>query len=405
MRRLIPAVEVAALLVVGLLFPSLAPAQAPPSIQFFMSDGSLPDRQLRFTLTTENGSVVDTFFTDTKGRFLVTRSAGLRPENGFTITVESDGLTFGTTVYQHRTHGVSSVYYIAVFLKRLESAPSTPPGTIDLTEIDMRAPKEARDSYDAAMRSLKLGQANEAVNQFRQALKVYPKYFRALNDLGALLMKMNRLDEAAETLERATAIAPRVYYPRLNLAIIRTRQAKYKQAIELLEQLHKENSKLSEVRVALADALMAANRLDEAEPLLRAALSDSKLDLEAEADARYKLGLLLNRKEQFPEAVEQLTAAATVLPNSARTHLQLGGALLQLRRLTEAERELVAAYQLGGRELGGAQFLLGQLYFLSNKYESAMRAFEQYLADVPRAPNLPEVRAVIARIKEALNQK
>src|SRR6185503_15061012 len=58
MRPLIQAVEVAALLVVGLLFPSLVPAQAPPSIQFFMSDGSLPDRQLRFTLTTENGSVV-----------------------------------------------------------------------------------------------------------------------------------------------------------------------------------------------------------------------------------------------------------------------------------------------------------------------------------------------------------
>ena len=119
-------------LFVGLLLPIFAEAQAPPSIQFFMPDGSLPDRQLRFTLTTDNGSVVDTFFTDTKGRFLVTRSAGLRPETGFTITVESDGLTFGTTMYQHRTHGVPTVYYIAVFLKRLESAPSTPPGTIDL---------------------------------------------------------------------------------------------------------------------------------------------------------------------------------------------------------------------------------------------------------------------------------
>jgi Flp pilus assembly protein TadD len=403
-RPVIPAVQIAALLV-GLLLPALAPAQAPPSIQFFMPDGSLPDRQLRFTLTTDNGSVVDTFFTDTKGRFLVTRSAGLRPENGFTITIESDGLTFGTTMYQHRTHGVPTVYYIAVFLRRLESAPSKPPGTIDLAELDMRAPKEARDAYDAAMRSLKSGQADEAVNQFRLALKVYPKYFRALNDLGVLLMKMNKLDEAAETLERASAIAPRMYYPRLNLAIIRTRQSKYKQAIELLEQLHKENSNLNEVRVGLADALMAAGRLDDAEPLLRAALSDSKLDLEAEGDAHYKLGLLLNRKEQFQEAVQHLTIAAKALPNSARTHLQLGGALLQLQRLTEAERELVAAYQLGGREMGGSQFLLGQLYFLSKKYESAMRAFEQYLADVPRAPNIPEVRAFIEKIKGALNQK
>ena len=392
-------------LFVGLLLPIFAEAQAPPSIQFFMPDGSLPDRQLRFTLTTDNGSVVDTFFTDTKGRFLVTRSAGLRPETGFTITVESDGLTFGTTMYQHRTHGVPTVYYIAVFLKRLESAPSTPPGTIDLAELDMRAPKEARDAYDAAMRSLKSGQADEAVGNFREALTVYPKYFRALNDLGVLLMKMNRLEEAAETLERAAAIAPRVYYPRLNLAIIRTRQSKYKQAIQLLEQLHKENATLNEVRVALADALMAAGRLDAAEPHLRAALSDIRLDLEAEGDAHYKLGLLLNRKEQFQEAVKHLTAAAKILPYSARIHLQLGGALLQLERRAEAEQELLASYQLGGREMGAAQFLLGQVYFLSKKYENAMRAFEQYLADVPRAPNIPEVRAVIEKIKGALNPK
>ena len=392
-------------LIAGLLLPILTEAQAPPSIQFFMPDGSLPDRQLRFTLTTENGSVVDTFFTDTKGRFLVTRSQGLRPDNGFTITVESDGLTFGTTVYQHRTHGVSTVYYISVFLKRLESAPSNPPGTIDLAELDMRAPKEARDAYDLATRSLKSGQLDEAVGHFKQALKIYPKYFRALNDLGVLLMKMNRLDEAAETLERSAAIAPRVYYPRLNLAIIRTRQSKYKQAIELLEQLHKENSKLSEVRVALGDALMAVGRLNDAEPHLRAALSDNKLDLEDKGDAHYKLGLLLNRKEKFQEAVEQLTAAAKILPNSARIHLQLGGALLQLERLTDAERELIAAYRLGGREMGGAQFLLGQVYFLSKEYERAMRALEQYLADVPRAPNIADVQAVIAKIKTALNQK
>lgn len=404
MRPVKSALPLSALFAV-LLLSTLAEAQAPPSIQFFMPDGSLPDRQLRFTLTTENGSVVDTFFTDTKGRFLVTRSAGLRPENGFTITVESDGLTFGTTVYQHRTHGVPNVYYISVFLRRLESAPSMPAGTIDLAELDMRAPKEARDAYDAAMRSLKSGQADDAVTQFRQALKVYPKYFRALNDLGVLLMKMNRLDEAAEALERAAAIAPRVYYPRLNLAIIRTRQSRYKQAIELLERLHKENATFDEVRVALADALMAAGRLDDAEPHLRTVLSGRKLDLESEGDAHYKLGLLLNRKEQFQEAVQHLTVAARILPNSARTHLQLGGALLQLGRLTEAERELVTAYQLGGREMGGAQFLLGQVYFLSKKYESAMRAFEQYLVDVPLAPNIPEVRAVIAKIRGALNQK
>jgi Flp pilus assembly protein TadD len=393
----------ASFLCVQLLFlATFSNGQAPPSIQFFMPDGSLPDRELRFSLTSDNGSVVDTFFTDSKGRFLVTRSAGLRPENGFKITIEGDGRTFATTTYYHKTYGVSSVYYIPVFLKRLESASTIPPGVVDLAELDMRAPKGALEAYDAAMRSLKVGQAEEAVSLFKQALAKYPNYFRALNDLGVLLMKMNRLDEAAEMLERAAAIAPRVYYPRLNLAIIKTRQSKYKEAIELLERIYKESPALVEVRIQLADALMAVNRLDEAEAHLRATLTEGRLDKEAEGDARYKLGLLLNRKQNFSEAVKELSAAAHLLPDSPRVHLQLGGALLQVKRMDDAERELLAAYRLGGTEMGAAQFLLGELYFTSKKYELAMRAFEQYLADVPKAPNREQVQGVIEKIKVSL---
>jgi hypothetical protein len=34
-----------------------------------------------------------------------------------------------------------------------------------------------------------------------------------------------------------------------------------------------------------------------------------------------------------------------------------------------------------------------------------MAAFEQYLIDVPQAPNAAEVRSVIEKIKKALSQK
>ena len=48
---------------------------------------------------------------------------------------------------------------------------------------------------------------------------------------------------------------------------------------------------------------------------------------------------------------------------------------------------------------------LGQLYFAQQKYELAMRAFEQYLKDVPRAPNSVQVQGVIDNLKVALNKK
>jgi cytochrome c-type biogenesis protein CcmH/NrfG len=86
-------------------------------------------------------------------------------------------------------------------------------------------------------------------------------------------------------------------------------------------------------------------------------------------------------------------------------HLQLGGALLEVNRLDEAERELKTAYRLGGAALGGAQMLLGQLYYTQKKYDLAQQAFEKYLLDVPKAPNRNEVVKVIEKIKAATSPK
>jgi len=387
----------------ALLFPVFAEAQAPPTIQFFMPDGSLPTRQLRFNLESQDGRVVDIFFTDTKGKFLLTRSQGLRPNSGYRVSIESDGRTFaGTTVSFY--HYGDSVYFVPIFLKAIAPEAVKRAGFVDLAELDSSVPKDAIDAYNQGMHAFTEGRSDEAISEIRRALQIYPGYFRALNDAGVILMKLNRLEEAAQAFEQASKIAPRVYYPRLNLGVIKTRQSKYKEAVALLEQLQKETPTLVEVRVPLADALMAEGRLNQAEPHLRAALADERLDRDASGHAHYLLGLLLNRRERFEDAVKELTIASKILPNSARTRLQLGGALLQIKKVDEAERELLTAYRIGGPGMAGAQLMLGQIYYEQKKYESALRAFEQYLADIPQAPNAGELRGVIEKIRVALHK-
>ena len=401
MRPIIFQHRLAVALIGALFLPCLANAQAPPTIQFFMPDGSLPARQLRFSLESQDGRIVDIFFTDTKGKFLLARSQGLRPNAGYRISIESDGRTFAATTISFYHYG-DGVYFVPIFLKALAPEAVKPAGLVDLAELDSSVPKEALDAYNLGMRAFNEGRSDEAIKEIGRALKIYPKYFRALNDSGVILLKLNKLNEAAEAFERASKLAPRVYYPRLNLGIIKTRQAKYKDAVALLEQLHRENPTLVEIRVPLADALMAEGQLKQAEPHLRAAAADNRLDRGPSGQAHYLLGLLLNRTERFEEAVKELTIAATVIPNSARTHLQLGGALLQIKKMDEAERELLTAYRLGGAQMAGAQLLLGQMYHEQKKYENALHAFEQYLSDLPRAPNAAELRGVIERIRIAL---
>ncbi|HET9529761.1 MAG TPA: tetratricopeptide repeat protein [Blastocatellia bacterium] len=400
-RSLLQAVTAALLILLVSIISNAQTGGAPPSIQIFMPDGSLPPREVRFQLVSEDGRV-ETFYTDTKGRFLITRSEGLRPNVRYTITVQGDGLTYDTTVVSFKEY---NVYYIPVFLRPIKPDVVKPAGVIDLAEIDSASPPDAREAYENGLKAIRTNQPDEAVREMNRAIEIYPNYFRALNDLGVLLMKLNRLDEAASAFERASSLAPRIYYPRLNLAIVRTRQAKYKDAITILDKLHKENPGVVEIRTPLADALMAAGNLDEAERHLRSALSDKRLDRDSSGNTYYLLGLLLNRKQKPAEAVAALQTAAKIIPGGPRIHLQLGGALLQLKRYEEAERELKEAYRLSGPELGAAQFLLGEVYFMTGKYESAMRAFEQYLADVPKAPNTAEVRALIDKIKAALNPK
>ncbi len=42
---------------------------------------------------------------------------------------------------------------------------------------------------------------------------------------------------------------------------------------------------------------------------------------------------------------------------------------------------------------------------MQQKYELALRAFEQYLKDVPAAPNAAQIKEVIEKIKVALKGK
>jgi tetratricopeptide (TPR) repeat protein len=385
------------LISVTLLLSLVIQAQAPPSIQIFMPDGSLPPREIRFSMTSETG-LVETFFTDSKGRFLITRKEGLRPDAAYTVTVPGDERTYATTTQSFKLYGV---YYIPIFLRPIEDAKPNPVGVVDVAELEEQVPQEARTAFNSGVEAMSAGRSAEAVERFQHAINIYPKFFRALNDLGVLLIRLNRESEAAKTFEQAIAIAPHIYYPRLNLAVIKTRQGNYKEAVEMLDKLQKEHPRLTPIRTALADALLALNRLDEAELHLRVASEGKSLLPAVKGNIYYQLGLLHNRQRKYEEAAGELAIALKSLPNAPRIHLQLGAALFELKRLDEAEVKLRTAYKLGGPPLGGAQLLLGNLYYMQKKYELAQRAFEQYLADVPRAPNRAEVLGVIEKIKAA----
>lgn len=373
-------------------------AQAPPAIQVFMPNGERPARELRVQLTRDDGRV-ETVFTDSKGKFQFT--GDLNGLHDYEVRIEGDGHTFGTTTTTLRFLR-GQVSYVPVFLNPHKGPPLPPNAVVDAAAFDADVPEEARAAYDRAMKAVGEGRAGEAVAELKRAVAAHPRYARALNDLGVLYLKLDRLGEAAETLARAAKINRRFHFPRLNLGVVLNRQGKYAEAAEVLGRLYGENPGLAGLSTTYADALVGAGQASKAKKVLGDALAAADLERGARVEAHYKLGVILSREEEHAAAAAELEKAVKVDPAAANARLLLGGAYMQLRRPAEAERELLRAYELAGAGAGNAQLLLGQLYLSQQRLGPALRAYEQYLRDVPAAPNAEKVRETVEKIKAAL---
>ena len=379
---------------------SITCGQAPSAVQIFMPNGERPARELRFSLTRDDGRT-EILFTDSKGKFQLT--GDLNRDREYTFTIEGDGRTFGTTTASLRLLR-GAVTYLPIFLKP-HKEPRRPPGGVVDVALDVNVPVAARERYDQALKLINEGRAQAAISELNAAIAIHPNYLRALNDLGVLYLKLDRLSEAAHVLLKASKVDKRFHVSRLNLGIVLNRQAKYAEATDVLASLHKANPTMAGLRVAFADALIGSNQLSAAKDLLSDSVANASLDRNAQVEVRYRLGVVLSRDENYADAVTELEKAIDLDPKAANAHLLLGGALLQLKRYPESERELLLAYELGGPAMGNAQLLLGQVYFVQKKHELALRAFEQYLKAEPNAPNYAQVRTTIHNLKQALNKK
>jgi Flp pilus assembly protein TadD len=110
-------------------------------------------------------------------------------------------------------------------------------------------------------------------------------------------------------------------------------------------------------------------------------------------------GVLHTRQDRFEEAAAELKKAVTINDTAANAHLLLGATLLQLNHLDDAEKSLLRSYDLAGAGAGSAQMFLGQLYLMQQKPAAALKAFEQYLKDIPTAANAVQIKAEIEKLR------
>jgi tetratricopeptide (TPR) repeat protein len=176
-------------------------------------------------------------------------------------------------------------------------------------------PAEAEAEYERAMESLGKKERERAREQLRRALKIFPDYFAASQQLGLLYVEGEEYQEAVAPLVKAVEVNPKAASSYLGLGIASVKLGRPDLALDALERARKLDAKSYRVHFYLGLALTDLNRLDEAVASLREA---QRLGAPAKfGAARLYLASIYSKRGQNREASAELEAYLAENPNAA----------------------------------------------------------------------------------------
>jgi Ca-activated chloride channel family protein len=88
---------------------------------------------------------------------------------------------------------------------------------LTVSQLDLRAPKDARREFDKGFQQFSGKQFQQAAQHFLQALTIYPDYVAAHNALGSSYLALHREQDARNEFAKAAVLDPHLPAPFLNL--------------------------------------------------------------------------------------------------------------------------------------------------------------------------------------------
>ncbi len=233
---------------------------------------------------------------------------------------------------------------------------------------------DARNALGSALKES--GQPGEAEKQFREILKTNPDSVDALSHLAEILgdqklyaaaigywdkvlsLEPENIDAgiaraialsengdqsgATSSLQQIVSTHPGLAVAHFNLGTVYANQKSFRQAADEYREALRLKPAEPETRFALAKCLVFLGEYAEAIPLLK----PYALDRPKAFEPHYLLGLSYRGLEQYPQAEQQLRAAAAIEPDHADLQFNLGLVLLRTGRAKDAVPHLQKAIQL-----------------------------------------------------------
>jgi tetratricopeptide (TPR) repeat protein len=198
--------------------------------------------------------------------------------------------------------------------------------------------KTAEYWYNLGIVYGKSGRYQEAIEAFKEAIRINPDYAEAHNGLGAIYGQSGKLQEAIEAFKQAIRIKPGFAKPHANLGTAYGKLNRLQEAIQALKQAIRINPDY--------------------------------------AEAYGGLGLVYGKSGRYQEAIEAFKEGIQRKPDYAEAYGGLGFAYMSLRKYSEALEASKQAIQIKP-DLAACHFILGAVYSQSGRYQDAIEAFRE----------------------------
>jgi Flp pilus assembly protein TadD len=235
------------------------------------------------------------------------------PPGDFIVVIEKeqDFEPFSQNVSVIQPRGMPpQTYYLSVRLE-LKGRAEAKPGVLNAEFINV--PKPARIHYDKAVEQGKKGDHPGAIEELKLAIKEYPTFMLAFNELGVQYLKLNQLENADEAFQRALKIAPDAFAALINRGIANFMMKRYGEAVPILRKALAKNDQSAVGHYFLGQALANLGLFEDAEKELLASL---KLGGDEMKEAHRILAIIYASRGAKKLAAEELEAYLKLAPDT-----------------------------------------------------------------------------------------
>jgi tetratricopeptide (TPR) repeat protein len=225
---------------------------------------------------------------------------------------------------------------------------------------------------------LKRGETEAAEECYRKALGLDPNSAETHSNLGVVMKRSGQMDAALTYFERALVLRPDFCEAHINLGTVFQAMGNGRAAVACYQRALHINPVSAQAHSNHGDALLSLDDLEQAEVCyLRALEIDPRLK-----DAYNGLGILYGQIRRLDDAVESYESAINIDPSDAGVYSNLGGVLKDLGRLDESLNALQKALDLDPSNVVAHNNLLFIHNYISNIPPSGLLIEAQRFGDM-----------------------